>query len=119
VIVTESGHEPLSSPAAGRPSRALALLLRVTQGSYLLARRIVIGLVGLSTVVVGVVMIVTPGPALVVIPLGLGILALEFVWARRLLRLFRVRTRQMYRGHRRGWWKNVQTARWSCLCWRV
>jgi hypothetical protein len=31
-------------------------------------------------------MIVLPGPALVVIPLGLGILGLEFAWARRWLR---------------------------------
>ena len=30
-------------------------------------------------------MIVLPGPAFVVIPLGLGILAVEFRWARRLL----------------------------------
>jgi hypothetical protein len=30
-------------------------------------------------------MLVTPGPAVVVIPLGLGILATEFVWARTLL----------------------------------
>jgi len=38
----------------------------------------------------------------VVIPLGLAILALEFVWARRLLRLFRVRARQAARAYRRG-----------------
>lgn len=34
-------------------------------------------------------MIVTPGPAIVVIPVGLGILATQFVWARRLLRKFK------------------------------
>jgi tellurite resistance protein TerC len=31
-------------------------------------------------------MIVLPGPAVLVIPLGLGILAIEFAWARRWLR---------------------------------
>jgi tellurite resistance protein TerC len=31
-------------------------------------------------------MIVLPGPALVVLPAGLALLATEFVWARRLLR---------------------------------
>jgi hypothetical protein len=36
-------------------------------------------------VTVGVFMIVLPGPATVVIPLGLAILATEFLWARRLL----------------------------------
>jgi tellurite resistance protein TerC len=32
--------------------------------------------------VVGVCMIVLPGPAFVVIPVGLGILGIEFAWAR-------------------------------------
>jgi tellurite resistance protein TerC len=31
-------------------------------------------------------MIVTPGPALVVIPIGLAILGIEFAWARRWLK---------------------------------
>jgi len=30
-------------------------------------------------------MIVLPGPAVIVIPVGLGVLATEFVWARKLL----------------------------------
>jgi uncharacterized protein (TIGR02611 family) len=51
-------------------------------GTYKLAKRIVIGIVGGSVLVVGVLMIVLPGPALVVIPVGLGILSLEFAWAR-------------------------------------
>ena len=34
----------------------------------------------------GVLMIVLPGPAFVVIPAGLAVLAVEFAWARRLLR---------------------------------
>lgn len=34
-------------------------------------------------------MIVTPGPAFVVIPVGLAILAVEFVWARRWLKKIR------------------------------
>jgi hypothetical protein len=34
-------------------------------------------------------MIVTPGPALVLVPLGLAILAIEFAWARRVLRRVR------------------------------
>ena len=37
--------------------------------------------------VLGIALIVLPGPAFVVIPLGLAILAAEFVWARKLLRL--------------------------------
>jgi uncharacterized protein (TIGR02611 family) len=51
-----------------------------------LKRRILVGLVGGTVLVLGVVMVVLPGPALLVIPLGLIILATEFLWARRLLR---------------------------------
>lgn len=49
------------------------------------AKKIVILVVGVTLVIVGIIMIVAPGPAIVVIPLGLAVLATEFVWARRLL----------------------------------
>jgi len=48
-------------------------------------RRAIVFVLGISVVLVGIVMIVGPGPAVVVIPLGLGILATEFLWARRIL----------------------------------
>jgi len=50
--------------------------------SYRIAKRIAIGIVGGSVLVVGVCMIVLPGPAFIVIPVGLGILGIEFAWAR-------------------------------------
>ncbi len=53
--------------------------------TYRHARRVVITVVGGSVVAVGVAMIVLPGPAFIVIPVGLGILGLEFAWARRWL----------------------------------
>ena len=40
---------------------------------------------GFTVLVGGVVMLVTPGPAFVLIPIGLAILSLEFTWAERLL----------------------------------
>ncbi len=46
------------------------------------ARRIVVILVGFTVLLAGVVMIVMPGPALIVIPVGLAILGIEFAWAR-------------------------------------
>jgi uncharacterized protein (TIGR02611 family) len=55
------------------------------------ARRAVVAVVGVTLLLIGAVMIVTPGPALVVIPLGLVVLAAEFAWARRLLRRVRAR----------------------------
>jgi uncharacterized protein (TIGR02611 family) len=48
-------------------------------------KRLVIGLIGFTVLVIGVAMIVLPGPAFIVIPVGLGILATEFVWAKSVL----------------------------------
>ncbi|MDD2733674.1 MAG: PGPGW domain-containing protein [Desulfuromonadaceae bacterium] len=48
-------------------------------------KRLIVTIVGVSVLVIGIAMIVLPGPAIVVIPIGLGILATEFVWARNLL----------------------------------
>jgi len=42
-------------------------------------------IVGLTLVLGGVAMLVLPGPAFVVIPVGLAILSLEFAWADSLL----------------------------------
>ena len=50
------------------------------------ARRVLVFVIGMTVLLVGIAMIVLPGPAFVVIPLGLAILATEFVWARRWLR---------------------------------
>jgi TerC family integral membrane protein len=49
------------------------------------ARRIAVGIVGTTVLTIGIAMIVLPGPAVMVIPIGLAILASEFVWARRWL----------------------------------
>ena len=54
-------------------------------------RRLVIGLVGMVVLVTGLVLIVVPGPAIIVIPLGLAILSLEFAWAGFLLRKLKER----------------------------
>lgn len=48
-------------------------------------RRAVIAVIGFTVLAIGLAMVVLPGPAIVVIPLGLTVLATEFVWARRLL----------------------------------
>lgn len=49
------------------------------------AKRFLKILVGFTLLALGVVMIVTPGPGALTIILALGVLAAEFVWARRLL----------------------------------
>lgn len=57
--------------------------------TYKIARRIVITAVGATVLLVGLIMVVTPGPALVFIPVGLAILGLEFAWARAWLKRLR------------------------------
>ncbi len=57
--------------------------------TYQWARRIVVAVIGGSVLLLGVAMVVLPGPAIIVIPLGLGILGLEFAWARIWLRRLR------------------------------
>ena len=49
-------------------------------------RRVIVAVIGFTVLLIGIAMVVLPGPAVVVIPLGLTILASEFVWARRVLR---------------------------------
>ena len=65
------------------------MILKAMHFTYKVARRIVIAVVGVTVLVIGVVMIVTPGPALVFIPIGLAILSIEFAWARIWLRKLR------------------------------
>ena len=48
-------------------------------------RRVFLIIAGFTLLLAGGVMLVTPGPGLLVIFLGLGLLAAEFVWARRLM----------------------------------
>ena len=57
--------------------------------TYKLAKRIAITVVGISILAIGIVMIIAPGPALILIPVGLAILGLEFAWARLWLKRLR------------------------------
>jgi hypothetical protein len=49
-------------------------------------KRIVVAVVGGTVLALGIALIVLPGPAFLVIPAGLAILAIEFAWAKRWLR---------------------------------
>jgi uncharacterized protein (TIGR02611 family) len=53
------------------------------------ARRVVVAIVGMTVLLFGIALTVLPGPAFIVIPIGLAILATEFAWARRWLKLVR------------------------------
>lgn len=49
------------------------------------ARKVAVLIVGSTVTLVGIALIFLPGPAIIVIPAGLAILALEFSWAKRWL----------------------------------
>lgn len=48
-------------------------------------RKFIIALIGGTILLIGIALIVLPGPAFIVIPVGLAILATEFAWARRVV----------------------------------
>jgi uncharacterized protein (TIGR02611 family) len=76
-------------------------MLRV---SYRGAKRIVVFALGGLVLVVGLLLLVLPGPGLVVVFFGLTILASEFAWARTCLRRLRVSTKRAGRRARR-WYR--------------
>ena len=49
-------------------------------------KRIIVAVVGGTVLAAGFALLVLPGPAFIVIPAGLAILAMQFAWARRWLR---------------------------------
>ena len=57
--------------------------------TYRWARRIVVAVIGGTILLIGVAMVILPGPAIIVIPIGLGVLGLEFAFARHWLRKLR------------------------------
>tara|TARA_B110000495_G_C22891588_1_gene520048 strand:+ start:291 stop:533 length:243 start_codon:yes stop_codon:yes gene_type:complete len=59
---------------------------------YKQIRKLVVFLIGISIVLIGCVLFFTPGPAIIVIPVGLAVLATEFIWAKRLLKKFKETT---------------------------
>jgi uncharacterized protein (TIGR02611 family) len=51
-----------------------------------IVRRIIVSVVGATVLLIGIALLVLPGPAFIVIPIGLAILATEYAWARHWLR---------------------------------
>ena len=70
-------------------------------GTYKIAKRIVIGVVGGTVLIMGVIMIVTPGPGIAGILLGLGILGIEFTWARIWLKRIKAKGQDVVNSMRR------------------
>ena len=87
---SEGGHpagEPRAIDVPRTPAAALSHLGRTLR----LARKVAVAAAGGGLLIVGVALIFLPGPAILVIPLGLALLATEFPWAARLLLYLKVR----------------------------
>jgi len=96
VSVTAEQLSPLREPAESvEPAVAPSLLLGADDGEFQsgarclrrVARKAAVAALGSSVLVLGTALIPlpVPGAAILVIPLGLAILATEFVWARKLV----------------------------------
>ena len=87
--MTATVDEP---PRVPRPQRArlrrwqLWLTHKFGLDTRPMTRKVVVAVIGFTVLLIGLMMVVTPGPAVVVIPIGLAILASEFAWARRITR---------------------------------
>lgn len=90
-------------PRPPKPVRSLRRRLRIwlrRNITYRWARRIVVGTIGGTVLLAGVAMLMLPGPAIVVMPIGLAILGLEFAWARRWLKRLRATANGLVSGTR-------------------
>ncbi|GAB4388215.1 MAG: hypothetical protein Kow0025_06130 [Thermodesulfovibrionales bacterium] len=83
-----------------------SLARRFAIGSLPRALRAVKIVFGFTLLLVGAALVVLPGPAFLVIPLALAILAGEFVWARNLLQKFNSGLRRP--GYPYGWFSRFR-----------
>ncbi len=70
-----------------------------------LFKKALITVFGLALLLIGIVFIVLPGPAVLIIPLALGLLAIEYPVAKKWLRIFQKRMKN--------------TAQWADAKWRT
>ena len=80
--------QPPPEPQAPRPRPKIVQRLEAQRERYHERSRIVrvaFVVAGFTLLLGGIAMLVLPGPAFVVIPIGLALLSLQFTWAERLL----------------------------------
>ena len=65
-------------------------------------RKLIVAVIGTTVLLFGLTLIILPGPAIIVVPLGFALLATEFAWARRLVRRSGV---AWGRARRKQWWR--------------
>lgn len=62
-------------------------------------KRMLVAVTGFTILFIGILLILLPGPAFIFIPLGLAILATEFLWARKLLEKVKAYIKKKRNGH--------------------
>ena len=70
----------------GFPSWTKRLLSVWNLENIKIVKRVIVSVIGATILLIGVALLILPGPAFIVIPVGLAILATEYAWARRWLR---------------------------------
>jgi tellurite resistance protein TerC len=78
--------------------------MTITESFLRQARRVIIAVIGFTVLLIGVALLVLPGPAFLVIPAGLAILAIEFTWAKRWLQ----RIKQLAEKKGGGWFRRTR-----------
>ncbi len=91
IMRSRLGHEQSTPEARHRTSPSNWRTFGVSHSpSWIkVVRRVIISVVGVTVLLIGVALLVLPGPAFIVIPIGLAILATEYAWARRWLKKVR------------------------------
>ncbi|MCZ7601412.1 MAG: PGPGW domain-containing protein [Melioribacteraceae bacterium] len=59
-------------------------------------KKIIVAVFGFTILLIGIVVIFLPGPAIIIIPVGLAVLATEFVWAEKLLAKFKEKANNLW-----------------------
>jgi tellurite resistance protein TerC len=72
--------------------------------TYANARKLVVSIIGATIILIGVALLVLPGPGTVVIVLGLALLGTEFLWARLLMK----RVKEEGNNAARGLWSLIR-----------
>src|SRR5438552_18146684 len=80
------GPQPGTELSMGSPSWMKRLSSIWNVENIKIVRRVIVTVIGATVLLIGVALLVLPGPAFVVIPVGLAILATEYAWARRWLK---------------------------------
>lgn len=65
-------------------------------------KKFIVAIIGFTILLIGLITFFTPGPAIIIIPVGLAVLATEFVWAEKLLTKFKEKVKNVRLRNKKG-----------------